>query len=166
MNDVRWHDDWRPGHPRPDFAGRVITELHRVERDAVEGWDARAMSRRRAVRVRRGSSLAVLALAALLVTGVALGSLKTEWLRVAWFGETLSDTRQEGPPVMKQRESSVRVELVTPRAPMEPQRRSAARAESVEPKPAPPVEAPRRVVPIHYPPCHCSSGAVVCSCVD
>lgn len=166
MNDVRWHDDWRPGHPRPDFARRVMTELHRVEGDMAEGWGARAMGRRRAVGVRRRSSLAVLALAALLVTGVALGSFKPVWLRAAWFGETLSDTRQEGPPVAKQRGSSVRVELVTPRAPMEPQRRSAPRAVSGEPKPAPSVQAPPRVGPIHYPPCHCSSGAVVCSCVD
>jgi hypothetical protein len=166
MNDTRWHDEWRPGHPRPDFAGRVMTELHRIEADAARGWDAGAMSRRRAAGVRRGSSLAVLALAALLVTGVALGSFKPVWLRAAWLGETLADTRQEGPPVVKQRENSVRVELVTPRAPMEPQRRPARRPSPGEMKPAPAVEAPPRVVPIHYPPCHCSSGAVVCSCVD
>lgn len=167
MSDVRWHEDWRPGHPRPDFADRVMTELRRQEEEAEAGWGARAESRRRAVVLRRGSSVAVLGLAALLITGVALGSLKPGWLQVAWPRAALTDSAQEGAPISKQLAGPVRLSLTTPPAPMEAERPRARRSAATKVKPAsPPAAEPPRVVPIHYPPCHCSSGAIVCSCVD
>lgn len=167
MTEARWYEDWRPGTARADFARRVMAELAHREREVEEGWGAPALRRRRAWGGRRGSSFAVLGLAAVLVTGAALGSLGSRGQVAIWSEPTLLDAEQEGAPIVKPSRGAVRLELLTERARSEPERaRPRPRAAPPRPAPPPPVEEPPRVVPIHYPPCHCSSGAVVCSCVD
>lgn len=158
MSDVPWHVDWRPAEPEPDFARRVVLELERQE-----SRDAQALGRRRAGGHRRWSPLGVLGLAALLLSGAAAASLGARREAV------LTSVAQEDAPTEKEPSQPPSLHLLTAPAPMVPER---AALEPVQPErplrvvpfePSP--EAPRQT-PIHYPPCHCSSGAVVCSCVD
>jgi hypothetical protein len=161
MTGASWQDEWRAPEPREDFARRVVLELEREER-----LGAQAVGRRRAAGVRRVSPLGILGIAALLLSGAAAASLGSRRAAV------LDGSAQESAPTEKPASASPRLQLLTPPAPMVPER---AVPEPAVPEPAakparrvvPPLEVqPAPPGPIHYPPCHCSSGAVVCSCVD
>lgn len=110
MNESSWQRDWRPAEPAPDFARRVLAELERGERSG-----ARAPVARRAFGTRRGSSLVFLGLAAIALSGAALGALGPT-LRT-----DLRETAQESSPTTKQRSEAVPVYASTPPAPIEPE---------------------------------------------
>ena len=160
MTASRWEQEWRSAEPAPDFAHGVVLEHERQGR--------RHPVRKHPVRkhpVRKyNAPLVVLGLAALLISGAAAAALGPRWL------PKLDDTTQEGMPIEKPDRPAPRFLLVSSPAPMErEQTRVPARALPATPKAkaeAREPEAPARAVPVHYPACHCSSGAVVCSCVD
>jgi hypothetical protein len=158
MNDAAWQETWRSAEPEPDFAHRVVLELEREER-----LGAQSLGRRRAATHRRWSPLGILGMAALLLSGAAAASFG------AHREPVLVNVAQEDVPTHKTRSEPPRLHLLTPAAPMMPERAAPEAPPFERPlravQPEPSVETPRSV-PIHYPPCHCSSGAVVCSCVD
>jgi hypothetical protein len=155
MSDASWQDDWRPAEPAPDFARRVVLELERQER-----LGAHTLGRRRASMHRRWSPLGILGVAALLLSGAAAAALGAR-------GEpALANIAQESSPTAKAASATPPLQLVTPRAPMVPERGRPWRPLSARAAPVVALPESPRPVPIHYPPCHCSSGAVVCSCVD
>lgn len=155
MTESRFEQEWRSAEPLSDFARRVVLE-HQLE--VQRGLPDRGPRRKRA------APLVVLGLAALLMSGAAAASLGRRWQ------PKLHDTTQEGAPIQKPGRAAPRVLLVTSPAPMEPEKAKEPSRErppipATQPQePAP--EAPSPPGPIHYPACHCSSGAVVCSCVD
>jgi|GEM_PF-2480044 len=165
MTAFRFEQEWRSAEPAPDFAHRVVLEHERQGRtnSAVMACASKRPVRQHPVR-KHNAPLVVLGLAALLISGAAAASLGPSWL------PKLDDTTQEGRPIEKPERPAPRFLLVSSPAPMErEQAKVPERAVPAVPKakPAAPVpEAPARPVPIHYPACQCSSGAVVCSCVD
>lgn len=155
MTEFHFEQEWRSAEPLSDFARRVVS-AHELE--MRKGLPAMGRPQKRV------TPLIVLGLAALLISGAAAASLGP------WWQPRLDDTTQESAPIEKAERPAPRLLLVSPAAPMEREkakessreRPKAPRAEPQDPDP----EAPARPGPIHYPACHCSSGAVVCSCVD
>jgi len=161
MSNLDWQHDWRAQEPRPDFARRVMDELVRGEEGGI-GWGAPPARQRRAGGSTRVAPIATFAVAALLLTGAALGALGGARLAAV----ELEDVQQESSAI-ERKLPPPRMQLVTRPTSMEPERARAARPPRRASPPAAVAPAPPPApLPIHYPPCHCSSGAVVCSCVD
>jgi hypothetical protein len=165
MTQSRWEPEWRTAEPLPDFARRVVLEHERQEHGtlAVTGSARRRYAGKDAAR-KHTARLVVLGLAALLISGAAAASLGQRWQ------PRLHDMTQEGAPIEQPERRGPLLLRVSLPAPMEREKATVpehALPASPKAKPAGPLPvAPARPVPVHYPACHCSSGAVVCSCVD
>jgi len=156
MSGSPWQDGWRSVEPRPDFARRVVLELEREQR-----WGAPAVGQRRAALTRRWSPWGLWGLAALLLSGAAAASLAVGRPPV------LGHSTVEQAPTQKAWNGSPRLHFAAQRAPMEPEVER-PRPPRVAPVPAVPTPSARdsAPAPLHFPACHCSSSAIVCSCVD